>query len=116
MSTSLTTFRRLALEFRKHNDELQTIYSQVVQNVGDRIYRHSRTSSREGQGSRNGKSNIITTHSLTYPQYGFNINPAKGLYLSGFGYVRIFIHRPMLGKVKRLTIKREADGWYHLHH
>ncbi len=39
MSTSLTTFRRLALEFRKHDKELQTIYSQVVQNVGDRIYR-----------------------------------------------------------------------------
>ncbi|MEM3185629.1 MAG: hypothetical protein QXQ39_02975 [Conexivisphaerales archaeon] len=39
MSTSLTKFRRLAIEFRKRNDELQTIYSQVVQNVGDRIYR-----------------------------------------------------------------------------
>ncbi|MEM0287014.1 MAG: hypothetical protein QXG05_02415 [Nitrososphaerota archaeon] len=81
MSTSLTTFRRLAIEFRKHNDELQTIHSQVVQNVGDRIYRHSRTSSREGQGSRNGRSNIITTlspiHKSEASLEGVVIRPAK---------------------------------------
>ncbi|MEM3186108.1 MAG: zinc ribbon domain-containing protein [Conexivisphaerales archaeon] len=83
MSTSLTTFRRLTLEFRKRNDELQTIYSQVVQNVGDRIYRAFKNffEGRARFPKWKKQHNIITTLSLTYPQYGFNINPAKGLYL-----------------------------------
>ncbi|MEM0287824.1 MAG: hypothetical protein QXG05_06635 [Nitrososphaerota archaeon] len=113
MSTSLTKFRRLAIEFRKHNDELQTIYSQVVQNVGDRIYRAFKNFFEGSAMFSKWKKqhNIITTYSLTYPQYGFNVNPAKVLYLIFQAcYVRIFIHRPMLGNVKRLTIKREADG------
>src|SRR5216684_3151531 len=38
-STSLTTFRRLALGARKLNRDLQTVHSQVVQNVGDRVHR-----------------------------------------------------------------------------
>lgn len=52
-------------------------------------------------------------NSLTYPQSGFRLNQKKGLLLFGLGYVRVFIHRPILGRVKRLTIKREVDGgWY----
>jgi putative transposase len=38
-STSLTRFRRIALGARRGNKELQTVHSQVVQNVGDRIHR-----------------------------------------------------------------------------
>ena len=38
-STSLTRFRALALGARKLNEDLQTIHSQVVQNVGDRVHR-----------------------------------------------------------------------------
>jgi len=49
---------------------------------------------------------------MTYPQLGFKVNPDKKLYLSGIGPVRIFMHRPLLGEVERLTIKREASEWY----
>src|SRR6267378_3967269 len=38
-STSLTRFRTLALGARKSNKDLQTVHSQAVQNVGDRIHR-----------------------------------------------------------------------------
>jgi hypothetical protein len=51
-------------------------------------------------------------HSLTYRQLNFKVNPQKGLYLSGVGYVRIFIHRPLLGTVKRLIIKYKVGQWY----
>lgn len=51
-------------------------------------------------------------NSLTYPQSGFKFNFEKGIYLSRVGQVRAFVHRPLLGKVKRLTVKRDAGGWY----
>lgn len=51
-------------------------------------------------------------NSLTCPQSGFKLNLEQGVYLSKIGNVRIFVHRPVFGTIKRLTIKREADGWY----
>lgn len=111
-STSLTAFRTLALDARKHDEELQEVHSQVVQNVGDRIHRAFRNFF-EGRARFPRWKKPHRYNSLTYPQSGFRLNPANGLLLSGLGYVRVFVHRPILGNVKRLTIKREADGeWY----
>src|SRR5437879_406821 len=110
-TTSQTRFRVLALDTRKHNGELQTIYSQVVQNVADRIH-FAFKSFRAGKTRYPRWKKPHGYNSLTYPQSGFKLNPEKGLYLSELGYVRIFVHRPLLGKVKRLTIKREVDEWY----
>ncbi len=110
-STPLTRFRRLALDARKQNQELQTIYSQVVQNVGDRIDGAFKNFF-EGRARFPKWKKPHRYNSLTYPQSGFSLNPTKGLLLSDLGYVRIFVHRPLLGRVRRLTIKREADGWY----
>jgi len=110
-STSLTRFRRLALSARKLNKDLQTIHSQVVQNVGDRVHRSFRNFF-EGRARFPRWKKTHKYNSLTYRQSGFNLTPKKGLYLSGMGYVKIFVHRPLRGKVKRLTVKREADCWY----
>lgn len=110
-STSLTTLSRLALDARKHSEELQTIHSQVVQNVGDRIYTVFE-SFFEGRARFPRWNKPQRYKSLTYPQSGFRLNPKKGLFLSGLGCVRIFVHRSLFGTVKRVTIKREADGWY----
>jgi putative transposase len=110
-STSKTRFRRLALEARKQDQELQSVHSQVVQNVGDRIHRSFRNFfEKRARFPRWKKPNRYS--SLTYPQSGFNLCLEKGLYLSGVGHVRIFVHKPLLGKVRRLTVKRQADGWY----
>ena len=111
-STSLTAFRVLALEARKHDEQLQDIHSQVVQNTGDRIHRSFRNffekRARFPKWKRSHRYN-----SLTFPQTGFKISLRRGLHLSGIGYGRIFVHRPLLGRVKHLTIKREADDeWY----
>jgi putative transposase len=84
----------------------------VVQNVGDRIYRSFRNFL-EGRARYPSWKKPLGYNSLTFPQSGFRLNPEKGLLLFGLGCVRIFVHRPLLGKTKRLTIKREADGeWY----
>ncbi|MDV3277679.1 MAG: transposase [Nitrososphaerales archaeon] len=110
-STSLAAFRRLALDARKQSEELRAVHSQVVQNVGDRIHRSFRNFF-EGRARFPMWKQPHRYSSLTYPQSGFKLDSQLGLCLSGIGYVRIFVHRPLLGRVKRLTIKREADGWY----
>ena len=53
--------------------------------------------------------------SFVYPQSGFSIEPTPEghkTYLSGVGRMRIFIHRPISGKVNRLCIRYEAGEWY----
>ena len=109
-STSQTKFRALALDARRHDDELHETHSQVVQNVGDRIHRSFRNFF-EGRARFPRWKKPHRYNSLTYPQSGFRLDP-RGLILSGVGCVRVFVHRPLLGKVRRLTVKREADGWY----
>ena len=72
-STSLTAFRVLALEARKHDEQLQDIHSQVVQNTGDRIHRSFRNffekRARFPKWKRSHRYN-----SLTFPQTGFKIS------------------------------------------
>ncbi len=81
-STSLTTFRGLALDARRRDEELQETHSQVVQNVGDRIHRAFRNFF-EGRARFPSWKKAHRYNSLTYPQSGFRLNPARGLFLSG---------------------------------
>jgi putative transposase len=79
----------------------------VVQNVADRV--HSALKNFLEKRARYPRfKKLHRYNSLTYPQSGFKLKDGK-LYLSKIGYVRIFIHRPLLGKIKQLTIKRDAD-------
>lgn len=110
-SISHTGLRALALEGRRQNLDLQTIHSQVVQNTADRL--HIAFKNFFGGRARFPRFKRYNRYnSLTYPQSGFRLNPEKALYLSKLGYVRIFVHRPLLGTVRRLTIKREVNEWY----
>jgi putative transposase len=111
-SISLTVFRDLALDSRKHCEPLQQIHSQAVRNVGDRIHQSFRNFFEKRTRFPNWKK-PHKYNSMTFPQSGFRLNPERGLLLFGLGSVRIFVHRPLAGKVKRLTVKRETDGeWY----
>jgi len=49
--------------------------------------------------------------SFTYPQGNFRIQNRR-ISLSRVGLVKIKEHRPLQGKVKTLTIRRQVDGWY----
>lgn len=111
VSLTMTDLRAIALQERRGNTELQSVHSQVVQNVADRV-------STAFRNYFKGKARFPKTKknerylSMTYPQSGFTISLRRSLYLSGIGHVRIFMHRPCLGNVKRLTIKYEAGEWY----
>jgi putative transposase len=112
---SRTDLRRLALEIRRTNSELQIIHSQVVQNVADRVHRSFQNFFEKRARFPRSKK-YENYRSFTYPQSGFKlIQTPLGhkLYLSGIGEVRAFIHRPMNGKrINRLTIKKEVGEWY----
>jgi len=49
--------------------------------------------------------------SLNYPQFGFSLG--KKLKVTPFGEIQIVRHREIKGKIKTLTLKREASGkWF----
>jgi putative transposase len=110
-----TDLRRIALKKRRSSGELRQVHSQVVQNVADRVlvafknFFEKRSRFPKNKHYRNYRSFI-------YPQSGFDVilTPEGGhkLYLSGIGNVRIFVHRPMSGKVNRLCVKYESGEWY----
>lgn len=111
VSLTKTALRAIALEERRLHQELLSIYSQAVQNVADRV--HVSFKNFFEKRTRFPKSKTPRKYlSMTYPQGGFKIDSQQGIHLFGIGHVRIFIHRPLLGRVKRLTIKRQTGEWY----
>src|SRR5262249_49940742 len=50
-------------------------------------------------------------HSFTYPQSGFKLEGNK-LTLSKIGFCRLRLSRPVEGKIKTCTIKKQVDGWF----
>jgi putative transposase len=95
--------------------ELNGVYSQVLQ---DTLHRVDKTfKAFFGRVKRKAKAGFprFRSHtrydSLTYPQLGFSIEGSK-LRMSKIGRVKIKLHRPIEGKIKTLTIKREAGNWF----
>ena len=110
ISLKQNDLRTIALEYRKRNIEFKSVYSQVAQNVADRV--HAAFGNYFGGRARFPKVKQPRKYlSLTYPQSGFEFNEGR-LCLSKIGRVRIFLHRAMQGTVQRLTIKYEAGEWY----
>ena len=52
--------------------------------------------------------------SLTHPHGGAycKVRDGRKLYFSGVGLIRIKLHRPIEGKPKTVSVKREAGRWY----
>lgn len=110
ISLKQNDLRTIALECRKRNIEFKSVYSQVVQNVADRVHA-AFDNYFEGRARFPKVKQPRKYLSLTYPQSGFELNEGR-LDLSKIGRVRIFLHRAIQGTVQRLTIKYEAGEWY----
>jgi putative transposase len=54
--------------------------------------------------------------SLTFPSYGDGCRLRENgrLYLQGVGNLKVKLHRPVEGKIKTVSVKREAGNWYAL--
>lgn len=100
----------------KEMDLKNPVHSQVLQNVSARVdlaylgfFRRLKDKNGKAGFPRFKSANRFD--SFTFPQTGFKIKEKK-LWLSKIGDIRINFHRPMEGKVKTLTIKREGNHWY----
>ena len=101
-----------------NKDEYQLrVHSQVLQDVlrrlrkaFDAFFRRVRDGETPGYPRFKGKGKY---DSFTYPQSGFSLlEDGRHLKLSKIGSFRIKLHRPLEGRVKTCTIKRDVDQWY----
>jgi len=102
-------------EIKDERPELEGVYSQVLQDVLHRVDKNFKAFfTRLKQGLKAGFPRFRSAaryDSLTYPQLGFVVED-RHLKLSKIGRIKIKLHRPIEGKVKTLTLKREAGKWY----
>ena len=102
----------------------QDIHSQVLQDVLRRLdkafaafFRRIRNGEKPGYPRFQGEGRY---DSFTYPQSGFAVADTSGpghnryavLTLSKIGDLKVRLHRPLVGQVKTVTIKREVHHWY----
>jgi len=116
---------RVSIGFRQQSAQLPAIkaerpdvagvYSQVLQDVLHRVDRaFGGFFARVRRGARPGFPRFRAAHrfdSLTYPQLGFRVH-GRHLHVSKIGPVKIKRHRPIEGRIKTLTLKREAGKWF----
>ena len=95
---------------------MKGVYSQVLQNVQARVdlafkafFRRVKAGEKPGYPRFRG---VGWYDSFTFKQFGFELL-GNGLFLSKIGVVKVVLHRPIQGRIKTLTIRRDAVGnWY----
>ncbi len=102
---------------KQERPSLETVHSQVLQNVAVRIdlafkafFRRGSAGEEPGYPRFKGKGRYA---SFTFPQSGFSLTHANRLTLSKIGTIKMVYHRPIKGKMKTLTIRCSSTGkWY----
>ncbi len=102
--------------------EYRSIHSQVLQDVARRLDKAYGNFFRRTEEKNNGKNikagfprfkSKERYSSITYPQSGFRIMDNGHVWLSKLGEVRMFMHRPIIGEIKTLSVKRDTVGdWF----
>lgn len=103
-------------EMRERDPRLGRIHSQVLQDVARRVdrayqnfFRRLKTGENPGFPRFKGKDRY---DSFTFPQSGFSL-VGNVLRLSGIGKVPVVVHRPIEGKIKTCTVRRNSCGeWF----
>ena len=103
---------------KKIYPELCSVYSQVLQDVlkrlkkaFDNFFRRVKAHEKE-KGYPRFKSKG-RYNSITYPQSGFKLDGSRLTLAKIPGTIRTFVHRPVVGKVKTCTLKRDGRGaWF----
>lgn len=111
--------KRLLPIWKTERSSLKLVYSQVLQNVTERVdlafrafFRRVKTGEKEVGFPR--FKGIGRYDSLTYPQYGAGVRlDGDRLILSKVGAVKLVLHRPLEGIPKTTTLTRSPTGkWY----
>ena len=59
------------------------------------------------------QKSINRYNSITYPQSGFKLNGSRLMLSKISGGIRTFVHRPIVGRIKTCSIKRDkTNAWY----
>jgi len=103
-------------QWKSDKPELNDVFSQTLQNVQERVdlalqafFRRVKAGEKPGYPRFRGRG---WYDSFTYPQKGFKLKSDK-LFLSKIGDIKIKLHRPIEGRIKRLTVRRTATGkWF----
>ena len=102
--------------WKQDKPELKEVHSHVLQDVSMRVdlalqafFRRVRNGEEPGYPRFKGRGYY---DSLTYFESGFKLE-GDSLWLSKIGDIKVWLHRPLEGTIKRLTIRRSATGkWY----
>jgi len=116
-NVSMYDSHKLLPTWKAEKPELKGVFSQVLQNVQERVdlafkafFRRVKNHENPGYPRFKGRGNY---DSFTYPQSGFSVKDSKTLYLSKIGDIKIKLHREIEGRIKRLTVLRTIrDKWY----
>ncbi len=108
--------KRDATAMKEAREEYQNIHSQVLQDVLLRLdrafkafFRRVKEGEEPGYPRFQGRDRY---DSFTYPQGGYSLTHDSRVCLSKIGSIKVKLHRPLEGKAKTCTIKREGNHWY----
>jgi putative transposase len=115
-SISYFESKRMLPLWKESKPELSEVYSQVLQEAVQRVdlafksfFRRVKSGEEPGYPRFKG---INWYDSLTYPQSGFAFKD-NVLHLSKIGDIKVWLHRPVMGTIKRLTLRRSTTKkWY----
>ncbi len=104
-------------EQRRRNSYLAKVNFSATQDVLRRLdkafqafFRRVKAGEKPGYPRFKGKGRY---HSITFPSYGDGCGLKDGrLYIQNAGKLRIKLHRSPEGKIKTVTVRKLADGWY----
>lgn len=113
-SISLFKTNKLLTGWKKERLELNSVFSQVLQDAQVRVdlafkafFRRVKSGEKEvGYPRFKGHGRY---DSLTYTQFGFKLGK-DNLTLAKIGAVRVNMHRPVQGKTRRITVRRTSTG------
>ncbi len=108
--------KRDLVDIKSERPEYQEIASHVLQDVLHRLdkafssfFRRIRNGETPGYPRFKGRNRY---NSFTYPDGAGWKFDGQSLHLSKIGKAKVKLHRPLEGKIKTVTIKREVDQWY----
>ncbi len=117
--TSISRYDTIKMipSWKQDHQFLNDAYSQCLQETCTRVdlafkafFRRVKAGEKPGYPRFKGQ---FRYDSFTYPQSGYNLLDNGNLRLSKIGEVKIKLHRPICGKIKNLTIRRDGVGnWY----
>jgi len=105
---------KLLTGWKKERPKLNSVFSQVLQDAQVRVdlafkvfFRRVKSGEKEvGYPRFKGRGRY---DSLTYTQFGYKLESNK-LTLAKIGAIRVKLHRPIQGEIRRITVRRASTG------